>query len=126
VLGNRRNESSRPWAGAAKSDAVKGAVYTLSNSPAGNAVLAFPRAANGSLGAPVPYPTGGNGTGAGLGSQGAVVLSKTRHELFAVNAGSNSVSLFSVTNDGLELESTVPSGGTTPPASPRAATSSTS
>jgi 6-phosphogluconolactonase len=99
-------------AGAARSDDVKGAVYTLSNSPAGNAVLAFPRAADGSLGAAVPYATSGNGTGGGLGSQGALVLSG--HELYAVNAGSNSISMFSVKHGGLELESTVPSGGTMP------------
>jgi len=101
-------------AGAARSGDVKGAVYTLSNSPAGNAVLAFPRAADGSLGAPTPYPTGGTGTGGGLGSQGALFLSDDGRDLFAVNAGSNSVSYFSVAKDGLELDSTVASGGTMP------------
>jgi len=101
-------------AGAAKPDDAAGTVYTLSNSPAGNAVLAFARAADGSLGTAVPYPTGGNGTGGGLGSQGALVLSDDGHDLYAVNAGSNSISLFSVKKDGLELESTVASGGTTP------------
>jgi 6-phosphogluconolactonase (cycloisomerase 2 family) len=101
-------------AGAAKSDEIKGAVYTLSNSPAGNAVLAFPRAADGSLGTAVPYATGGTGTGGGLGSQGALFLSDNGHDLFAVNAGSNSVSYFTVGKGGLELESTVPSGGAMP------------
>jgi 6-phosphogluconolactonase (cycloisomerase 2 family) len=101
-------------AGAARPDARKGFVYTLSNSPAGNAVLAFPRAADGTLGSPVPYPTGGTGTGGGLGSQEALVLSENGRDLYAVNAGSNSISLFSVGKGGLELESTVPSGGTMP------------
>src|SRR6266508_1234837 len=52
-----------------------GAVYTLTNSPFGNAVAVFDRAGDGSLAAAGTYATGGSGTGAGLGSQGAVVLS---------------------------------------------------
>jgi 6-phosphogluconolactonase len=91
-----------------------GAVYTLTNSPGGNAVLAYARDADGSLSGPESFPTGGTGTGGGLGSQGALVLSDNRRELYAVNAGSNSITLFSVTKDGLEAESTAPSGGTMP------------
>jgi hypothetical protein len=56
-----------------------GTVYTQSNSPAGNAVLAFSRAGDGTLTAQGSYPTGGTGTGANLGSQGAVVLSDDHH-----------------------------------------------
>src|SRR5262249_13133645 len=44
--------------------------------------------------------TGGRGTGAGLGSQGAVTLSDDGLWLVAVNAGSNEVSLFSVGSSG--------------------------
>src|SRR5207248_7379662 len=66
-----------------------GAVYVMSNAPAGNAVLAFDRAANGALSPAGSYATGGNGTGAGLGSQGALVLSADGRWLLAVNAGSN-------------------------------------
>jgi 6-phosphogluconolactonase len=91
-----------------------GAVYTLSNSPGGNAVLAFERDADGSLSGPTSYPTGGTGNGGGLGSQGAIVLGDNNRDLYAVNAGSDSISHFSVTKDGLEWESTVPSGGTMP------------
>ena len=92
--------------------APSGTVYVLSNSPAGNAVLAYSRAADGSLSGPVSYPTGGTGTGGGLGSQGSVILDGD--DLYAVNAGSNSISRFSVRKGGLELEATVPSGGTMP------------
>ena len=35
-------------------------------------------------------------------------------DLYAVNAGSNSISRFSVRKGGLEWEATVPSGGTMP------------
>ena len=45
--------------------------------------------------------TGGNGTGANLGSQGAVALSDDGKLLFAVNAGSNSISEFAVREHGL-------------------------
>jgi 6-phosphogluconolactonase (cycloisomerase 2 family) len=91
-----------------------GAVYVMSNAPAGNAVLVFNRAANGALTAAGSYATGGTGTGGGLGSQGALVLSENHQWLLAVNAGSNSVSVFVVRPDGLRLVSTAPSGGILP------------
>jgi 6-phosphogluconolactonase len=94
-----------------------GAVYVLSNRAAGhggNAVLVFPRAADGSLSAPARFKTGGDGTGAGLGSQGAVILHGDR--LFAVNAGSDEITSFSVSSNGLTLTKikTVSSRGTMP------------
>ena len=99
---------------ASNSDNSPGAVYTLTNSPAGNAVAVFGRAADGTLAPQGQFPTGGTGTGGGLGSQGAVVLSNDNRRLFAVNAGSNSISLFTVRPNGLELDTTVASGGTQP------------
>jgi 6-phosphogluconolactonase len=101
-------------ANASSSDNGPGAVYTLSNSPSGNGVVAFARAADGTLVPQGTFATGGNGSGAALGSQGAVVLSDDGRQLFAVNAGSNSVSLFGVRPDGLGLEGVVPSGGASP------------
>jgi 6-phosphogluconolactonase (cycloisomerase 2 family) len=101
-------------ASASNSDNSPGAVYTLTNSPAGNAVVALSRAADGSLTTQGTYGTGGTGAGSGLGSQGAVVLSSDGRQLFAVNAGSNSISLFTVRPDSLDLEATVPSGGVRP------------
>jgi len=97
-------------------DAVDGrrTVYTLTNQVAGNAVAVFNRAANGTLTAAGTVATGGTGTGAGLGSQGAVVLSDDGHRLFAVNAGSNDVSVFTLGSAGLSLASRAPSGGTLP------------
>src|SRR3989454_9153601 len=58
--------------------------------------------------------TGGTGTGSGLGSQGALALSDNGRWLFAVNAGSNDVSIFRVGPAGLSLTSRIPSGGTQP------------
>jgi 6-phosphogluconolactonase (cycloisomerase 2 family) len=77
-------------------------------------VAAFDRAPDGTLTIQGTYPTGGTGTGAGLGSQGALVLDNDGRELFAVNAASNSITAFKVRPRGLEIEATVPSGGTTP------------
>jgi 6-phosphogluconolactonase len=91
-----------------------GAVFTLGNSPAGNAVLVYDRDASGALTPAGSYATGGTGTGANLGSQGALVLSSNGHRLFAVNAGSNSVTEFRVNGDRLTWITTVPSGGTMP------------
>src|SRR3982751_5846616 len=79
------------------------AVYVLSNSPAGNSVLAFDRAADGTPTPAGAFATGGLGSGAGLGSQGALALSNDNHQLFAVTAGSNRISAFAVTQDGLTL-----------------------
>lgn len=91
-----------------------GSVFTLSNAAGGNAVLAFVRGAGGTLAPAGAYPTQGNGTGAGLGSQGAVALSDDGQFLFAVNASSNTISSFAVAGSNLSRIGTVSSGGTTP------------
>ena len=89
-----------------------GAVFTLSNSAAGNAVIAFDRASDGTLTAAGSFSTLGNGTGAGLGSQGAVALTDDGQLLFAVNAASNTITSFAVDGASLTRVSTVASGGT--------------
>jgi 6-phosphogluconolactonase (cycloisomerase 2 family) len=91
-----------------------GAVFTESNSAAGNTVLAFARSADGSLTPAGSFATLGNGTGAGLGSQGAVALSDDGRFLFAVNAASNTIASFTVDGTSLTRVSTVASGGTLP------------
>ena len=91
-----------------------GAVYTQSNSAAGNAVIVFGRSADGALTPAGSFATLGNGTGAGLGSQGAVTLSDDGEFLFAVNAASNTITSFAVDGTSLTRVSTVPSGGTLP------------
>src|SRR6266566_9824000 len=95
-------------------DNVSGAVYTISNQVTGNAVVVFARAGDGTLTPAGSFGTGGTGTGASLGSQGAVTLSDDGRLLFAVNAGSNDVSVFRVNPEGLSLLSRTPSGGTLP------------
>ncbi len=91
-----------------------GAVYTMSNGTGGNAVLVFDRQPGGSLVAAGSVATGGLGTGGGLGNQGALRLSQDHRWLFAVNAGSNDVTVFAVEQGGLRWVDRVSSGGTRP------------
>ncbi len=93
---------------------ASGAVYTITNQVAGNAVAVFARAGDGTLTPAGSFGTGGTGTGAGLGSQGAVTLSNDGRLVFAVNAGSNDVSVLRVGSSDLSLLSRTPSGGTLP------------
>lgn len=87
-------------------------VYTLSNDPAGNAVLVF-KEAGGRVVPDVSVPTGGLGLGSGLGSQGAVIVEGQR--LLAVNAGSDELSLFRLGPNGRPVLSDVePTGGDRP------------
>jgi len=99
-------------AGAADKSHSAAAVYTLTNSATGNAVAVFARADDGTLTLAGTVPTGGLGTGSNLGSQGAIIVSG--HKLFAVNAGSNTISYFRIRHDGLELQDTIASGGARP------------
>ena len=95
-------------------DGSSGAVYTMTNAASGNEVVVFRRAANGSLSMMNTYPTDGLGSGAGLGSQGAIALSKNGRWLFVVNAGSNDVSVFAVKGRQPELMGVFDSGGEMP------------
>src|SRR2546427_9802249 len=114
ITGPAAATAARLAASAAAADGAPGAVYTLMNLTSGNAVAIFARAADGTLTAAGTVATRGTGTGSGLGSQGAVVLSADGRWLFAVNAGSNDVSIFRVSPAGLALTSRIPSGGVQP------------
>ncbi len=94
----------------APSDGQSGAVYVMTNNPAGNQIVEYLRAADGTLSSAGTFDTGGLGSGVGvssppdpLGSQNALVLSPDQRYLFAVNAGSNTVSAFRIKGDQLIL-----------------------
>jgi 6-phosphogluconolactonase len=89
-------------------------VYTMTNSSSGNAVVMYSRSAHGTLGEPQSFPTGGSGTGAGLGSQGALVMSDNGHWLIAANAGSNDVTVFSTRDGKVTVTDRQASGGVMP------------
>ncbi|MDE3010010.1 MAG: beta-propeller fold lactonase family protein [Pseudomonadota bacterium] len=99
----------------AQAGAAPGAVYVLSNQAGANTVMVYDRAPNGALGYAASVATGGSGFGSGgdpLGSQGALVLSSGL--LFAVNAGSNEISVLRANGDQLSLLQKLPSGGVEP------------
>ena len=91
-----------------------GAVFTLTNDPAGNAVQAYLRRADGSLHALGTFATGGLGSGTGLGSQGALVRADSGRSLLAVNPGSDDLSVLTLTLRGMVRVDTEPSGGDLP------------
>lgn len=92
-----------------------GAVYVLTNQNI-NSVMVYARAGDGTLSLSGSFSTGGMGAGTGgdpLGSQNSLVLGRS-HLLFAVNAGSNDVSVFQIDGLQLQLVDREPSGGTMP------------
>lgn len=87
-------------------------VYTMSNAADGNEILAFAQDDAGLLSAAGEFPTGGLGTGGGLGNQGA--LAHDGEFLFAVNAGSNEISVLRFADGELQLVDVAYSGGDRP------------
>jgi 6-phosphogluconolactonase (cycloisomerase 2 family) len=94
--------------------AQPGAVYTATNSPAGNEIVVFSREADGSFAHLGNVATGGAGTGGGLGNQGGLVIGGDGEWLLAVNAASNDISVFQITDAGMTLTNVEPSGGMLP------------
>lgn len=100
--------------------AASAVVYVPTNDPAGNVVRVLTRAADGTLHAAGSYPTGGTGGAlAGavvdrLASQGSVVLDRPTGLLYVVNAGTDTLSVFSARDDRLELRDVVPTQGDFP------------
>jgi 6-phosphogluconolactonase len=96
---------------------LAGGVFVSTNGANGNAVVAFARAADGSLSYTGTFATGGTGIGGTndpLTSQFAVALSENAKFLVVVNAGSNDVSSFAVEGGTLTLVDRAASGGVRP------------
>lgn len=98
-----------------------GAVFVQTDNPAGNAISVYDRATGGTLSPAGTYPTGGLGGVLGgsvvdhLASQNSLVYDAGARELFAVNAGSDTVSVFGVhAGDRLRLRQVIGSGGSFP------------
>jgi 6-phosphogluconolactonase (cycloisomerase 2 family) len=95
-------------------------VFVQTDSTAGNEIVAYHRAADGTLTQAGSYITGGlGGQLAGsvvdhLASQGSLNYDQANGLLLAVNAGSDTVSVFRVSGDSLRLRQVIASGGTFP------------
>jgi 6-phosphogluconolactonase len=91
--------------------ASAGAVYVQTNA-APNEVIAFRRAADGSLDRIGSVATGGDGDGSPhLQSQGSVALTGDGQHLLVTNAASDDLSVFSIASDGsIELRERVHTG----------------
>lgn len=99
---------------------LAGNVYAMDNNPDGNRIAVFGRFSNGSLRSFGSVSTGGLGAGDNaendpLGSQGSIYISQNGRTLYAVNAGSNTVSAFYLTRRGRPiLIQNIDSGGSFP------------
>lgn len=106
--------------GAQFSSGASRAVFVQTDNTSGNQIVAYHRTANGTLRQAATYPTGGlGGILAGsvvdhTASQGSLRYDPRHALLYAVNAGSNTVSVFAVHGDRLALRQVVSSGGTFP------------
>ncbi|MGA5304163.1 lactonase family protein [Nucisporomicrobium flavum] len=111
---------SAPAAAAPAGHRPPGVVFVQTDEVTGNRIIAYARSADGSLHHTADYPTGGLGgvlDGAvvdHLASQGSLTLDRARHLLYAVNAGSNTVTVFGVHGDRLERLQVIGSGGEFP------------
>jgi 6-phosphogluconolactonase (cycloisomerase 2 family) len=95
-------------------------VFVQSDNTAGNQIVAYHRDGAGTLKLAGAYNTGGlggvlNGSAVDhLASQGSLTYDPENQVLYAVNAGSDSVSVFAVKGDSLSLQQVVSSGGLFP------------
>ena len=93
-----------------------GAVYVSTNQLANNEIVAYSRAADGTLTPLQTIDTGGLGTQGPTESQDAMVLSNDNSLLFTVNVGSDDISVFQVDPGTFELTfvQRIASGGDRP------------
>ncbi len=96
------------------------AVFVQTDNTAGNTIVAYTRTGGGGLQQVGTYPTGGNGgalTGSvvdHLSSEGSLTYDRTAGLLYAVNAGSNTITVFRVRGDSLIRSQVISSGGQFP------------
>ena len=102
---------------AASHRSVAGNVYVLNNPAGPNSISVFNRAANGKLTFASTTVIGGRGSGSNLGSQGSLILSSDGLRLFAVDAGSNQISVVAVGANGQLTPGSVSSSGGVDPVS---------
>ena len=81
----------------------RGAAFAMTNRSERNEIITYRRAANGELTRVGRVPTRGHGIGVDLDTQGGLRLSRHNRFLYAVNAGSDTISVFSVSGTKLRF-----------------------
>jgi len=110
----------------AEEEGGTGVIYALTNNFTRNEVLTYNRAEDGTLSVGERFDTGGQGSGAYEASTNMLIVGSVEGQsspidlgggddlLFAANAGSDTISVFQVTDDGLELIEQQDSGAERP------------
>jgi 6-phosphogluconolactonase (cycloisomerase 2 family) len=93
-------------------------VFVQTNNPAGNQVIVFAQQPNGQLSQEQVVSTGGLGAASAgasnLASEGSLTYDPAHHLLFAVNAGSDTISVLSVDGTNVRLDQVLASGAEFP------------
>ncbi len=106
--------NAQPWRGQVPT------VFVQTDNTAGNTIVAYTRTASGGLQQVGSYPTGGNGGATNgsvvdhLSSEGSLAYDRRAGLLYAVNAGSNTITVFRVRGDRLIRSQVISSGGQFP------------
>jgi len=109
-----------PADAAASQQAERAPVFVQTDNPAGNTIVAYDRTGSGSLVQAGRYPTGGRGGVLDgsvvdhVASQGSLTYDRGSGLLYAVNAGSDTITTFAVRGDRLVRRQVLPSGGSFP------------
>ncbi len=96
------------------------AVFVQTDNTAGNTIVAYTPTSDGGLQQVGSYPTGGNGGATSgsvvdhLSSEGSLAYDRQAGLLYAVNAGSNTITVFRVRGDALIRSQVISSGGQFP------------
>jgi len=126
VLGSATPAIAQDSTPGTDAESASGAIYAMTNSPARNEVVAYARAEDGTLSPLGHFDTGGLGSGSFENSDTALIVASAEGQsspvdlgggadfVVAVNGGSDSISVLRVTEEGLELVETEPSGGERP------------
>jgi 6-phosphogluconolactonase (cycloisomerase 2 family) len=99
---------------------TQSALFVETDATSGNSILSYQRASDGTISFVNRYQTGGNGgtaanaTADPLASQDGLALANNGSALIAVNAGSNTISVFNVNGTQLQLRQQISSGGEFP------------
>lgn len=91
-------------------DPREGAVFAMTNGTEDNRIVSYRRAANGALTRVGSTSTRGNGIGTDLDTQGGLRLARHHRFLYAVNAGSDDITVFSVNGTNLTFRQRVYAG----------------